>query len=291
MPTAKILAVDDEPDFELLIRQHFRRQIRAGEYDFQFARDGAEALRAIAADPEIELVLSDINMPVMDGLTLLADLAKRPSGLRAVIVSAYGDMSNIRAAMNRGAFDFVTKPIDLADLDVTIRKTLAEIARLREIRQQRDDAQRMRSNLARYFSPNVVELLAAQDEPLGPVRRQNVAVLFADIVGFTRLAETMPPEEVMETLRVFHGRRFSPVAARSKNSSATQCWRPSACPTRRSATPAMPCIAPNRCWMRYASGMMKDARRASARSAWALVSATGRSSSAISAASMAWLLR
>jgi adenylate cyclase len=210
MSPAKILAVDDEPDFEQLIRQRFRRQIRAGEYEFQFARDGAEALRLIAADPGIELVLSDINMPVMDGLTLLARLS---SDLRAVIVSAYGDMSNIRIAMNRGAFDFVTKPIDLADLELTIRKTLDEIARLREIRRQRDEAQRMRNNLARYFSPNVVELLAGQDEPLGPVRRQDVAVLFADIVGFTALAETMTPEAVMETLRVFHGRMSREVFA------------------------------------------------------------------------------
>jgi len=210
MSAAKILAVDDEPDFEQLIRQRFRRQIRAGEYEFQFARDGAEALRLIAADPGIELVLSDINMPVMDGLTLLARLS---SDLRAVIVSAYGDMSNIRIAMNRGAFDFVTKPIDLADLELTIRKTLDEIARLREIRRQRDEAQRMRNNLARYFSPNVVELLAGQDEPLGPVRRQDVAVLFADIVGFTALAETMTPEAVMETLRVFHGRMSREVFA------------------------------------------------------------------------------
>jgi adenylate cyclase len=213
MPAAKILVVDDEPDLELLITQLFRRQIRAGEYDFRFARDGAEALRIIAADPAIELVLSDINMPVMDGLTLLADLVKRQSDLRAVIVSAYGDMSNIRTAMNRGAFDFITKPIDLADLDATIRKTLDEIARFREIRRQRDEAQRMRGNLARYFSPNLVEVLAERDEPLGPVRRQVVAVLFADIVGFTGLAETMAPEEVMQTLRDYHARMSKEVFA------------------------------------------------------------------------------
>jgi adenylate cyclase len=209
--TSKILVVDDEPDLELLINQRFRREVRAGEFAFQFARDGAEALRLIAADPEIELVLSDINMPVMDGLTMLAELAKQHSGLRAVIVSAYGDMSNIRTAMNRGAFDFVTKPIDMVDLDVTIRKTLDEIAKAREIRRQRDEAQRTRANLARYFSPNLVKVLAEQDEPLGPVRRQDVAVLFADIVGFTGLAETMDPEQVMETLRQYHRRMSKPI--------------------------------------------------------------------------------
>jgi adenylate cyclase len=115
-------------------------------------------------------------------------------------------MANIRTAMNRGAFDFITKPIDMTDLDVTIRKTLDEIARARDIRRQRDEAQRMRANLARYFSPNLVDILAGQDEPLGPVRRQDVAVLFADIVGFTGLAERMEPEAVMDTLREYHRR-------------------------------------------------------------------------------------
>jgi len=200
----KILVVDDEPDLELLITQRFRRQIRSGEFTFLFARDGAQALSAIAADPGIELVLSDINMPVMDGLTLLSELAKQRSELRAVIISAYADMANIRTAMNRGAFDFVTKPIDMADLDLTIRKTIDEIAKLREVRRQRDEARRTRTNLARYFSPRLVEALAEQDEPLGPVRRQTVAVLFADIVGFTGFAETMDPEAVMETLRDYH---------------------------------------------------------------------------------------
>jgi len=209
----KILVVDDEPDLELLVSQRFRREVRAGEFAFQFARDGRQALGLLAADPDIGIVLSDINMPIMDGLTLLAEIAKQPSLLRAVIVSAYGDMANIRTAMNRGAFDFITKPIDMTDLDVTIRKTIDEIARTREIRHQRDDAQRMRANLARYFSPNLVDILAAQDEPLGPVRRQNVAVLFADIVGFTGLAERMLPEEVMETLREYHRRMSKEIFA------------------------------------------------------------------------------
>ncbi len=209
----KILVVDDEPDLELLITQRFRRQIRAGEFTFRFARDGQQALDLLAADREIGVMLSDINMPVMDGLTLLSELAKEPSMLRAVIVSAYGDMANIRTAMNRGAFDFITKPIDMTDLELTIRKTIDEIARTREIRHQRDEAQRMRTNLARYFSPNLVDILAAQDEPLGPVRRQNVAVLFADIVGFTGLAETMDPEEVMATLREYHRRMSKQIFA------------------------------------------------------------------------------
>src|SRR6476469_7711342 len=145
-------------------------------------------------------------MPVMDGLTLLAELRARQSPARAIIVSAYGDMINIRTAMNRGAFDFVTKPVDLNDLEITIGKTLDDIARVREIERQRAAAERARANLSRYFSPNLVEILAARDEPLGAVRRQTIAVLFADIVGFTSMAEHMPPEAVVRMLREYHNR-------------------------------------------------------------------------------------
>src|SRR5258708_16184840 len=113
-------------------------------------------------------------------------------------------MANIRKAMNRGAFDFLTKPIDFTDLELTIHKTLSEIRQLRDISRQRDLALRARTNLARYFSPNIVEILAEQDQPLGPVRRQNVAVLFADIVGFTGIAETIAPEHPMNILREYH---------------------------------------------------------------------------------------
>src|SRR5438552_11271474 len=186
---AKILAVDDEPDFELLLKQRFRQRIRAGNLAFRFARHGEEALSVLAEEPDIGLLLLDINMPVMDGLTLLAELRARRSPARAVIVSAYGDMTNIRTAMNRGAFDFVTKPVDLNDLEITIKKTLDEIGRIRELDRQRAAAERARANLSRYFSPNLVTMLADRDEPLGPVRREMVAVLFLDIDGPTRMAE------------------------------------------------------------------------------------------------------
>src|SRR5438309_5269657 len=151
-------------------------------------------------------MLLDINMPVMDGLTLLNELRERQSPVRAIIVSAYGDMANLRTAMNRGAFDFVTKPVDLNDLEITIRTTIDDIGKLREIERQRAAAERARSNLSRYFSPNLVEMLAARDEPLGAVRRQTVAVLFADIVGFTSMAERMAPEALVAMLREYHER-------------------------------------------------------------------------------------
>jgi adenylate cyclase len=209
----KILAVDDEPDFEVLITQSFRRQIRTREFAFRFAHHGEEALQVLAEEPDIGLMLLDINMPVMDGLTLLAELRERQSEVRAIIVSAYGDMTNLRTAMNRGAFDFVTKPVDLSDLEITIRKTLADTEKLREMDRLRVAAERARNNLSRYFSPNVVDMLAAQDEPLGAVRRQTVAVLFVDIVGFTRMAEAMAPEAVVTLLRQFHERMTSQIFA------------------------------------------------------------------------------
>jgi adenylate cyclase len=210
---AKILVVDDEPDFELLIKQRFRQRIRKGDLAFRFAHHGEEALEVLQGEPDIGLLLLDINMPVMDGLTLLNELRARCSPVRAVIVSAYGDMANIRTAMNRGAFDFVTKPVDLNDLEVTIDKTLEAIAYVRGLDRQRAAAERARTNLARYFSPNLVELLAARDEPLGPVRRETVAVLFVDIVGFTGMAENMPPESVVTLLREFHERMATQIFA------------------------------------------------------------------------------
>ena len=211
--SAKILAVDDEPDFELLITQRFRRQIRDREFEFRFAHHGEEALAALSAEPDIELMLLDINMPVMDGLTLLSELRERQLEVQAIIVSAYGDMTNLRTAMNRGAFDFVTKPVDLRDLEITVRKALANVAKLREMDRQRMAAERARNNLSRYFSPNIVELLASQDEPLGAGRRETVAVLFADIVAFTRMAEAMDPEEVLALLREFHTRMTAQIFA------------------------------------------------------------------------------
>jgi sigma-B regulation protein RsbU (phosphoserine phosphatase) len=138
-PGVKILVVDDEIDLEPLIRQKFRRQIREKTYDFVFAFNGLEALARIIEYPEIGVVLSDINMPEMDGLTLLAKLKElKNPGLKTVIVSAYGDMDNIRTAMNRGAYDFVTKPVNFEDLEITINKTLEEIMSIRRSMEEHD---------------------------------------------------------------------------------------------------------------------------------------------------------
>ena len=145
--TAKILVVDDEPDLEILVRQKFRRRIRRGEFEFTFAQNGVEALERLAENPALEMILSDINMPRLDGLSLLNALGEVNPEIRAVMVSAYGDMDNIRTAMNRGAFDFVTKPIDFEDLETTIDKTLRYSRIMREALSSQNQLQALRQEL------------------------------------------------------------------------------------------------------------------------------------------------
>src|SRR6056297_3385787 len=138
MRLQNIMVVDDEPDLQMLILQKFRKQIQNDTYKFFFAENGEEALNLLEDKSEISLILTDINMPKMDGLTLLQKLqdSENPA-LKTVIVSAYGDMENIRTAMNRGAFDFITKPIDFKDLELTIEKGIREISLLYESLQQK----------------------------------------------------------------------------------------------------------------------------------------------------------
>ena len=129
---AKILVVDDEADLEILVKQKFRKKIRESVYEFIFAQNGEEALQKVLENPDLDIILSDINMPIMDGLTLLSRLPEANPMLKAVMVSAYGDMQNIRTAMNRGAFDFVCKPVDFDDLDLTMEKTILHVRQLQE---------------------------------------------------------------------------------------------------------------------------------------------------------------
>ena len=119
----RILMVDDEPDLKPLVLQRMRHKIQSGDYSFVFAHNGVDALNLLQEDQDIDIVISDINMPHMDGLTLLEQIPKVGPSVRAVILSAYGDMKNIRTAMRRGAFDFVIKPIDFNDLEETIERT------------------------------------------------------------------------------------------------------------------------------------------------------------------------
>jgi serine/threonine protein kinase/serine phosphatase RsbU (regulator of sigma subunit) len=127
-----ILCVDDEPELELLMQQRFRKKLRAGEWKFTFALDGMDALQKLEANPDIGVILTDLNMPRMDGLTLLDKLSEMDRPMRTVVVSAYGDMDKIRTAMNRGAFDFVTKPVDFQDLETTTLKAADDLAAFRK---------------------------------------------------------------------------------------------------------------------------------------------------------------
>ena len=144
----KILVVDDEPDLQMLILQKFRKEIKNDKYAFEFAENGADALNMLDEKDDISLVLSDINMPKMDGLTFLTEAQKlnNPT-FKTVIVSAYGDMENIRTAMNRGAFDFVTKPIDFGDLTTTIEKSLKEIQLIYEGIERKKTLEAVQSDL------------------------------------------------------------------------------------------------------------------------------------------------
>ena len=145
----KILSVDDESDLELLLTQYFRRKIRKGEYEFSFAHNGLEALAMLLKNKDYDIILSDINMPEMDGLTLLTKVNEmRNPALKCIMVSAYGDMGNIRQAMNNGAFDFATKPIDLDDLSITIEKAVEQINYIRLSQQEHTQLESIKGDLA-----------------------------------------------------------------------------------------------------------------------------------------------
>ena len=149
MMPVKSRSVDDEMDLELLLTQYFRRKIRKGEYEFVFAHNGLEALTMMVKHPDIEIILSDINMPEMDGLTLLAKVNEmRNPALKVIMVSAYGDMGNIRQAMNNGAFDFATKPIDLDDLSVTIEKAIDQINYVHQMQKEHSQLESLKGDLA-----------------------------------------------------------------------------------------------------------------------------------------------
>lgn len=132
MVIPKILVVDDELDLERLIRQKFRKKLRQKQLEFVFAHNGIEALEKVKRYGDIDIVLTDIYMPEMDGLTLLTKLHEIDPIIKAIIISAYGDLDNIRAAMNRGAFDFLTKPINFKDLEITTTKTLNHVQQIKK---------------------------------------------------------------------------------------------------------------------------------------------------------------
>ncbi len=198
---AKILVVDDESDLEILIKQKFRQKIRDKHYEFIFALNGKQALEKLQDNTDVDLVLSDINMPEMDGLTLLSKLADKHSLLKSVIVSAYGDMENIRTAMNRGAFDFVTKPVDFNDLELTIERTL------RHVEQMRETLKAIKENniLKMYVDETVLNFMDTQEFESSMMSNETVQVtiVFIDICSFTSISENESPDTVVKLLNSY----------------------------------------------------------------------------------------
>jgi class 3 adenylate cyclase/AmiR/NasT family two-component response regulator len=195
---AKILVVDDEVDLEQLVKQKFRRKIRKGIYSFIFAQNGEEALEKVKEHADLDIILSDINMPVMDGLTLLSHLPDANPMIKAVVVSAYGDMQNIRTAMNRGAFDFVCKPVDFEDLDLTMEKTITHV------KQMQDTLKAIKENniLKMYVDENVLNFMTKKGFEDSLLKNEVVTatVLFIDVCGFTALTEKVSANTVVQLL-------------------------------------------------------------------------------------------
>jgi adenylate cyclase len=197
----KILVVDDESDLEILIKQKFRKKIRDNEYEFLFAMNGRQALEQLALHEDVDVVLSDINMPEMDGLTLLSKLSDLNSLLKAVIVSAYGDMENIRTAMNRGAFDFITKPVNFEDLELTINKTADHVKLLRETLH----AIKENNILRMYVDETVLNFMGGKEfeSSVNATEMVDASVVFIDICSFTSISENESPENVVRLLNYY----------------------------------------------------------------------------------------
>jgi class 3 adenylate cyclase len=197
----KILVVDDEEDLKVLIKQRFRRKIRNHEYDFVFAENGRHALEQLALHSDIDLVLSDINMPEMDGLTLLTKLNEQNSLLKSVMVSAYGDMENIRVAMNRGAFDFITKPIDFKDLEITIENAIAHVETIKKTLQ----AVKENNILRMYVDENVINFMGRKEMKTALFDNETMegTVVFIDICEFTNISENEPADKVVPMLNAY----------------------------------------------------------------------------------------
>ncbi len=198
---AKILVADDEVDLEMLIKQKFRRQIRERKYEFIFALNGKEALEQLKEHPDVDVVLSDINMPEIDGLTLLSKLNEISPLVKTVMVSAYGDMDNIRTAMNRGAFDFVTKPVNFEDLELTIEKTLQHVNQLKETLQ----AIKENNILRMYVDEAVLKFMNRREFESSLMANETIdaTVVFIDICSFTTISENSPADVVVKLLNKY----------------------------------------------------------------------------------------
>lgn len=228
----KILVVDDEEDLQMLVTQKFRIRIKNEELHFEFANNGLNALDKLAEHPDIDIILSDINMPKMDGLTLLDEIRLNNFLQKTVMISAYGDMSNIRVAMNRGAFDFIVKPIDFSDLEITLNKAITETLKIREAHENKSNLEKERREkeelilnqnkiLEQKVKERTDQLLLEKkksDDLLLNILPEEVAeelktkgyadakmydevtVMFTDFIDFTKVSETLSPAELVSEI-------------------------------------------------------------------------------------------
>ncbi|MBK8966007.1 MAG: adenylate/guanylate cyclase domain-containing protein [Saprospiraceae bacterium] len=208
---SKILVVDDEDDIAQLIRQKFRRQIRNQEFEFIFAQNGVDALEKLHEYPDIDLVFTDINMPEMDGLTLLSKITEESPLLKTVIISAYGDMPNIRTAMNQGAFDFICKPFDFEDFEQTLDKAVRSVQQIKKTLQ----AVRENNILKMYVDDSVLRFMGSKEYESSLLATETIeaSILFADIAGFTALSEREAPDAVVRLLNWYFDKMVQAIIA------------------------------------------------------------------------------
>ncbi|HRN93994.1 MAG: response regulator [Chitinophagales bacterium] len=194
----KILVVDDEPDVQPLITQRLRNLVKEGICQLEFAQNGVEAIEKIKKDTAIELVMTDINMPEMDGLTLLSKINEVDRYVKSVVITAYSDMQRIRTAMNNGAFDFLTKPLDAQDLKLTLEKSIKEIRfehQAREARVQYENERQKREQAEQVASLKQEFLANMSHEIRTPMNA---------ILGMTRLCLQLDNMQEQE-LRYLNG--------------------------------------------------------------------------------------
>ncbi len=196
----RVLVVDDEPDVERLFRMRFRKDIREGGFELRFASDGKQAIEAIEADPNLDVVVTDLNMPVMDGLALLAVIDEMKLPVKTIVLSAYGDLRTVRMAMMRGAFDFQVKPLDVDELRSTIGKAVASVREL-QAAGQASSTHPLEDLFGNYVSDEVVtQLLSADGRPELTGERRTLTVLVAEMRDYARLSEQLAPGEALATV-------------------------------------------------------------------------------------------